>query len=163
MAASSPQARIVAPQLGLAGIDADQSRQRVRAPGQVTHQPHVVSHADCLAPQFTGLDGNHLDGGISRQRTGDSASVNSDHERINCIVVRRSLLAARSGTPPPLDAHVVLIELATAHAASSPRTSAVHICANSGMVFAVVPMFSTVVPGTRSPTIAPKVAIRWSW
>jgi hypothetical protein len=37
-----------------------------------------------------------------------------------------------------------------------------HISGKAGMVLAVVPTWMTRVPGTLSPMIAPKVAIRWS-
>ena len=74
-----------------------------------------------------------------------------------CLVRgREPRLLARTLTS---DSSHVLRATAQAPVPSRPA----HSCGNSGSVLAVVAMFSTRIPGTRSPRMAPAVAMRWSW
>ena len=83
------------------------------------------------------------------------------NEAGNGLAVGRALLRARSAAARiGADANVGLVVVG--HMASLPASMAVHMPGKSGSVLAVVAMSITVTPGTASPMIAPKVAIRWS-
>src|SRR5699024_10722099 len=105
-----------------------------------------------------------------RQIHGVSAPIYSRDPTGNSIFVSRTFFGAR-----PAAAFwwtfwcrtiVILrvVDTKTAHAliCRSRDASCLHAAGKSGMVLAVVAMSVTSIPSTRSPRIAPKVAIRWS-
>ena len=156
-----------APQHGPSLVDADDARQRVRAAGRVADQAHPVAHDDALAAQLSsphrqdGAFGGPASGALWRDETGVAPPVDADDAAGHGVLVGGAVLGAGTG-PARVGAHphVGLVEVAPAHRAAS---IADHSAVKSGSVLAVVATSSTTTPGTRSPTSAPAVAIRWSW
>ncbi|GMA36554.1 hypothetical protein GCM10025876_27580 [Demequina litorisediminis] len=147
-----------ATQLRRARLALHDASERSLGPGNVAHDAHPVAHHESAAAQFAGLDARQRGGVIELDR--ESTSVDSDHGAGHRIGVRGSLLRAGPRTLARADLGVGLVVAApVAHAPSIP----VHMAGKSGMVLAVVPTWITSVPGTASPTMAAKVAIRWSW
>ena len=135
------------------------------APGQVADHADVVADDDRGAAQFPGPHrGHHAVGVAGRAHSPTARDRRSPPcARWASAWSGRVLVRGREPLPGP-DPDVGLVVVAAAHvtALAWPASMSAHICGNSGSVFAVVPMSSTSTPGTRSPTIAPAVAIRWS-
>ena len=147
-------------QFRLAWVNADKSGEGVGPATEIADESNVVPDSHCFSSEFARLHRDDLRRRICCQCAGNSAAVDCDNERIGGIFVRWALLAAWPGRAPSANAHIVFVEFTGAHCTLLPFMRSAHIAANCGIVFAVVAMFSTRVPGTRSPTIAPKVAIR---
>src|SRR5699024_6787619 len=105
-----------------------------------------------------------------RQIHGVSAPIYSRDPTGNSIFVSRTVFGARPAAAfwwtfwcrTLVIFRVVDTKKAQARSCRSRESSCLHPAGKSGMVLAVVAMSVTSIPSTRSPRIAPKVAIRWS-
>ena len=130
------------------------------ASGQIADHVDVVTDHDRGAAQFPGPHGRDPAIGVSAQHASPAAAVDADHHRGFGVGVLGTSLGARSRAPAGADLDVGLVVIAGLQPVDSSIRA--HSCGNSGSVLAVEPMSSTSTPATRSPTIAPAIAIRWS-
>ena len=103
--------------------------------------------------------------GVAAERASPPPAVDRHHHGLLGVGVVGPGLGARPGAPTRAGSGRRTRRTPVASALMPgivdwPASMSAHIRGNSGSVLAVVPMSSTSTPGTRSPTIAPAVAIR---
>src|SRR5690606_24576314 len=150
-----------AAQHGASLDDAHDAREGALGTRGVADDVDVVPDHDASAPELAGLHRDDgalvLAVGVHQERV--AAPVHpGDHRTFGVGVVGSTLRARAAPAPARPVAEVALVE-AVRH---RPSISC-HCAAKSGRVLAVVATFSTTTSGTRSPMIAPAVAMRWSW
>src|SRR5699024_1403077 len=165
------------------------ARQRALVAGGVADDADAIADLDGGAAHFAGAHaGDHdaRDGAVDDVRRrfilveddAPAAAVLGDHAAPFGVPVLRAVLGAGTGAAARADPDVGLVPLAvsaqgsissSSSSSSSVTSSAIsrpsisdQRMSKSGMVLPVVPMFSTRVPGTFSPMMAPAVAMRWS-
>ncbi len=152
-----------APQRRRARLHPDDAGQGVRRPGHVPDERDAVADDDAAPAQLAGL---HRHDFALVDAAGAPAPVDRDDDADDRVVVRGSLLAARSRPSRRPHPYVVLVQLAPparrAHAGARPASIASHRFTKPGRVLAVVATSSTSTPGTHSPITAAVVASRWS-
>src|SRR5262249_60710457 len=97
------------------------------------------------------------------QHTGPAAAVHADHHRGLGVGVLRASLGPRSRPLSGADLDVGLVVVAwpqTLGPNMFDSNMPAHSCAKAGSCLLVAPMSSISTPSTRSPTIAPAIAIR---
>ena len=139
--------------------------QGVGLAGQVADDVDLVADDDRRAAQFPGPHRGDDAVRVAAERAAPPAAVDGDdHGRLGVGVLGAGL-GARTRTAArahPDIGLVVLVRRSRCFGSPARPACPSHIRGKSGRVLAVVPMSSTSTPGTRSPTIAPAVAIRWS-
>src|SRR5690606_20159789 len=141
--------------------------------GDVSHEAHRIAHDEPASAQLTRLDGHHGDVVDSH---GVAPTVDAHDHAVHGVGVRGTVLGARPRALARAHLRVGLVVAApVAHAvaspgfepspaeATSPASIRSHITGKSGMVLEVVPTLRIWIPGTRKPSTAAKVAMRWSW
>src|SRR5882757_2441652 len=153
-----------AAQHGSAFSASDDAGQGVLQPGQVADDVHVIADDDRGPAEFPGPHrGDHPVRG-SAKGTAPPAAVDGDDHRLLGVGVVGSSLGPR---PRALaraypDIGLVVVVRCQGISGACPATMSAHMPGKSGSVLAVVAMSSTATPTTRSPMMAPAVAIRWS-
>ena len=142
------------------------ARQRVGAAGQVTDDVDLVTDDDRGAAELAGPHRRHPPGRVATQHTAPAAPVHRHHHRFFGVGVLGAGLGPRPRAPAGAHPDIGLVVLAAAQdgwttaSLACPASMPAHSAGKSGSVLAVVAMSSTSTPGTRSPMIAPAVAIR---
>src|SRR5699024_2345345 len=157
-----------APQEGAALLDPHDAGEGAVASGGVADEPHQVAGDDGGAAQLPGA--HRGDGALLRRALGEEGppppAVHGDHAGGDGGLMLGTVLGAGPRPAPAgADADVALVELPcrAPHASSTAGSGCSidsHIPTKSGRVFCVVPMSTTRRSGTRSPMIAPAVAMR---
>ena len=139
----------------------DDAGQGIRPTGQITDHVDIVADDDRCAAQFASPHRRDpLIGGIAVEHTPPPAAVDADHHRRLRVGVLRAGFGPRPRTSSRADFDVGLVVVAGPQPLDSRSSMSAHIRGKFGSVLAVVSMSSTSTPATRSPTIAPAVAIR---
>src|SRR5699024_10830195 len=159
-----------APQEGAALPNAHDARERAVASRGVADQPHEIAGHDRGAAQLPDTHRGHRP--LPVRALGEHGppppAVHGDRAGGDGVLVLGPVLRARARAAPlRADADVALVVLprGAPHASSAPGSGCSidsHIPTKSGRVFCVVPMSTTRRSATRSPRIAPAVAMRWS-
>ena len=142
-------------------FSSDDPRERVRPSRYVTDDPHLVADHDRCPAELAGAHRGDDSFGIPVERAPPPSAIDRDDHRFGGVGVLRPGLGPRTRAASGAHPDVGLV-LVVAWSQAVALNMSAHIRGKSGNVLAVVPMSSTSTPGTRSPTMAPAVAIRWS-
>ncbi len=156
-----------APQRAGPRFHPDDPGQRPALAGRVPGQRDPVADHHRAFAQFAGLHGHHQ---AVVGHAAVPAAVHRDDEACRGGRVRRAPPGARPRAAPGTDPDVVLVEVGVARpgahrevpGSSSPASMPVHTAVNPGKVLATVCALATRRPGTRRPSTAAAITIRWS-
>ncbi len=149
------------PQYRSAFVASDDPRERVGPARYVADDPHLVADHDRCPAELPGAHRGDDSFGISVERAAPPSAIDRDDHRVGGVGVLGPGLGPRTRAASGAHPDVGLV-LVVAWSQAVALSMSAHIRGKSGSVLAVVPMSSTSTPGTRSPTMAPAVAMRWS-